>query len=410
MKLFPIISLLLFLTAGVIFFCIYNQWILITFTFPGSTKQNTKNILSTPIKKEVALYYWRNNKLLSEKKSVLWKENIAIDSVYLIESWLSIIEEEGVVTKKISLQSTCITNNNDELLVSFDCMPFEQEASTYTKLMILESLLTTLREALPPTITCVRFLVHHQPAHDMHLDFSYAWPTTGFYRSTNQAPQKKIPAPTKPPFTLMIDPSGDALYTGRVIGDNFERTITLQIAEHLKAYLESKLPEVRVILTRSPGESVDVLQNVTFANRLSVNMYLHLQIYHVMEPDKSIHCYYMFNSHQDCFATPSHQLSWVMPERAHVPILPYSAWAATAMVENLKHTQHRIGYKIFAPRGIPCRPLVGIYAPSFSLEIGLAEKEPLRELASAIGHALYRILYDVYDGDQGGAGNSPDNP
>ena len=42
----------------------------------------------------------------------------------------------------------------------------------------------------------------------------------------------------------MIDPSGDAKHTGRVIQDTFERGITLQCAEALKKELNSAMTGV----------------------------------------------------------------------------------------------------------------------------------------------------------------------
>ena len=67
----------------------------------------------------------------------------------------------------------------------------------------------------------------------------------------------------------MLDPAGDAQNPGRTIDDNFERGITLQFAEKLKEMLQEKFPTIRVVLSRTPGESLQPLQNANFANRLS---------------------------------------------------------------------------------------------------------------------------------------------
>ena len=42
---------------------------------------------------------------------------------------------------------------------------------------------------------------------------------------------------TDNPFTIMIDPAGDAKHTGRLIQDTLERGISLQCAEELKKNL-----------------------------------------------------------------------------------------------------------------------------------------------------------------------------
>src|SRR5579859_5868722 len=71
------------------------------------------------------------------------------------------------------------------------------------------------------------------------------------------------------PFSIMLDPAGDAQITGRIIDDSYERGITLQLCEDIKKQLEADHPKnTRIVLTRFPGETIDPLQNANFANRL----------------------------------------------------------------------------------------------------------------------------------------------
>ena len=75
-------------------------------------------------------------------------------------------------------------------------------------------------------------------------------------------------------FSIMLDPAGDAKHTGRQIDDNLERGISLQFTEKLKQTLEKQHPEIHVVLSRFPGETIYHLQNANFANRLEVDFYL----------------------------------------------------------------------------------------------------------------------------------------
>ena len=69
------------------------------------------------------------------------------------------------------------------------------------------------------------------------------------------------------PFSIMLDPAGDAQTTGRIIDDNYERGVTLQLCEDIKKQLEAEQPKnTRIVLTRFPGETIDPLQNANFAN------------------------------------------------------------------------------------------------------------------------------------------------
>lgn len=88
-------------------------------------------------------------------------------------------------------------------------------------------------------------------------------------------------------FTLMIDPTGDGAYAGREIQDSFERGITLQCAQELKKQLTDHFANIRVILTRAAGETIQPMHNALFSNRLQAQLYLRIGFYH--EPDMPSH-------------------------------------------------------------------------------------------------------------------------
>src|SRR5690606_23993747 len=98
---------------------------------------------------------------------------------------LTLLEEEQVLEKKASLQSVTQSISSNDVYISFDRTPFNEDAPTFDKLMIIESILKTLREN-GITIPNIYFLVHHQIMKDLHLDFSHAWPIEGFLNAHNQ--------------------------------------------------------------------------------------------------------------------------------------------------------------------------------------------------------------------------------
>ncbi|MCA9725847.1 MAG: N-acetylmuramoyl-L-alanine amidase, partial [Kurthia sp.] len=118
------------------------------------------------------------------------------------------------------------------------------------------------------------------------------------------------------PFSLMLDPAGDAKHTGRMLNDTFERSITLQCTEQLKKVIETELPHVRVILTRFPGESLETLQNANFANRLHVDLYVSIHCYKETETKPQMHLYYV--SFNDDFLTKTYDLCLYPYTQAHL--------------------------------------------------------------------------------------------
>lgn len=171
-----IISLLMFI-FGLLFYCLYNDLIIIKFY---KQKQNTSNQL-TAQKKIYKLIFWNNNRWQIDQKEIIDTDNKIKNLNHLVTSWLNWLEEEQIMHKKISVQSIMLNNASTEAYISFDRNPLNKEQSTFTKLMWLESLLKTLREN-NTNLQAIYLLVHYKPLIDSHLDFSHPWPITGFLK------------------------------------------------------------------------------------------------------------------------------------------------------------------------------------------------------------------------------------
>ena len=171
-KLFYIIILFSLLTSLIIFFY-FNEIIILN--FPKTSLK--KELLETAQRKTLNLFFWKDNRWHKDEIYVLWSKNINQNIFQIINNWLSLIDEEQIINRKISLQSSSVENYT--LYLSFDNNPFSEDFSTRKKLMIIESLLKTLRES-KIEINQIYFLVHHEVIEDAHLDFSNAWPINGF--------------------------------------------------------------------------------------------------------------------------------------------------------------------------------------------------------------------------------------
>lgn len=162
-----------------------KEWIIIRWPSYVATPLAHNEIHVETTKKKVRLSFWHYHRWNYETIDILWSNNIAENIQYLIRSLLTLLEEEQVLEKKASLQSATQSLSGNNVYLSFDRTPFNEEAPTFDKLMIIESILKTVREN-GITIPNIYFLVHHQPMKDVHLDFSLAWPLEGFITAHKQ--------------------------------------------------------------------------------------------------------------------------------------------------------------------------------------------------------------------------------
>ena len=178
------------------------------------------------------------------------------------------------------------------------------------------------------------------------------------------------------PFTLMINPFGDAGNAGRIIDGCYERGLTLQCAEELKKNFKKSSPHIRVILTRFPGERLEPLQNANFANRLKTDLYLNVQFY-FQEHDLSHVTFYHFIQHPTELwaqrALPG--LDFVPFDTIHRSCIKQTQEWVKMLAQELGATAHSHNFVLQGVYPCPCKPLMGIQAPAISIEIGLKNKD-----------------------------------
>ena len=189
-------------------------------------------------------------------------------------------------------------------------------------------------------------------------------------------------------FTIMLDPAGDAKHTGRIIGDTFERAVTLSIAQALEKALHSKL-NCTVIITRSPGEIVSPLQNANFSNRLPVDLFINLNCYQAAHEKLSLYLYY-FSYGKPFTSTPPKQ-SLIRFDKAHLLSIDCTKIYTQQIAQTL-HRSNAHTIKTYGPFSLPSTALMGITAPAISIEFCITGKEDwkatIKPLATAITEAL----------------------
>ncbi len=171
------------------------------------------------------------------------------------------------------------------------------------------------------------------------------------------------------PYTVMLDPAGDARNTGRLIDDTFERSLTLSCAQQLKQELEANISGLQVVVTRSAGETIEPLQNAHFANRLGVDLFIRIQVFqeHTARDTISI---YTVSWGDECVVRMS-DMTFVSYDKAHLKNFDRTKTLASSLHAACEKLMPGSCMGIFA---IPCRPLLGIIAPALCIEVGLTAK------------------------------------
>ncbi len=167
----------IFFFIGVLYYAFAHNLVIIRSPFNHEVFEGTHQ--TTISKKKVTLYFWHNEKWQSEEIDLLWSTDIAQTLQHLISSWLSLIAEEQLQEKQVSLQSIALSAHQQEAYISFDRNPFDKTVAAFDKLVWIEGLLKTIREN-NIKLQAVQFLAHHKPLNDYHLDFANPWPLEGF--------------------------------------------------------------------------------------------------------------------------------------------------------------------------------------------------------------------------------------
>lgn len=201
------------------------------------------------------------------------------------------------------------------------------------------------------------------------------------------------------PFTFMVNPFGDAGNAGRVIDGCYERGLTLQFAEELKQTFKKNAPHVRVILTRFPGERLEPLQNANFANRLKTDLYLNIQFYFQEHDLSQVTLYYYIQHPTELWVKNlSATLEFIPYDQAHRTSLKKTQEWATLLAKELEAISHSKSFRLQGIYACPFKPLMGIQAPSITIEIGLKNKDDWQRFVEPLVFCFERLIVSIQIG------------
>lgn len=155
----------------------------ISFGTPAHYIANS-SLTKSAVKKQGKLFFWNKGKWNHESTEILLSNNPTEFITHIVNKWLTLLEEEGLMAKRVMVSHVLMNGAGNEIYISFDRYPFNKENSCYEKLMWVEGLLKTLRDN-DSVITHINFKVRHTPLQDYHLNFSSPWPLQGFLSGQN---------------------------------------------------------------------------------------------------------------------------------------------------------------------------------------------------------------------------------
>jgi len=172
-----VVSIIAFL-CGAVFLSFKAGWLIVR--YPSYYHDIIQQKAAMMIKRTpITFHFYKDHAWHTEQSDLLWSQDSAHNIQYLINSYLSFLDEEHLMKKKVTVSTVLLSSTSNRVYVSFDRNPLDKEASTYEKWMWIEGLLKTI-SAQGIKVPYIHFLVHHQPMQDLHLDFESAWPICGY--------------------------------------------------------------------------------------------------------------------------------------------------------------------------------------------------------------------------------------
>ncbi len=194
------------------------------------------------------------------------------------------------------------------------------------------------------------------------------------------------------PFTIMLDPFGDAQHTGREINTTtFERTITHACVQEIKQQLLQQIPDIQVVLTRVAGDYLQPLQNAQFANRLGVDLYVSIGFYHEEKIPNSLALFYYMQQSQDSLHT-FNPLQLYPVDQAHLAYFPVSCQIAQKWKRLLMQKSVNPSFVFQGAFGLPCKPLLGVQVPAFYIEAGLRKNDDFKYLVQPLVYCIKALF------------------
>ncbi len=195
------------------------------------------------------------------------------------------------------------------------------------------------------------------------------------------------------PIVIMLDPAGDLRDSGRLIKDQYERTITIKYTQAIKQELEKGTSKFLILLSRIPGQQIEQIEKAQCANQLNIDLFIRFQVYQTEKLRPQMHFFYYKAESWNHSTTTT----FVPFEKAHIASSTKTDHFARHFKKSLSDNMFDRYYDLHDPIGIPCKSLKGIIAPGVCIEIGLKDPDHWSECVKPIAESLEKICLYLND-------------
>jgi len=191
--------------------------------------------------------------------------------------------------------------------------------------------------------------------------------------------------------TIMLSPYS---IPGRKFSSNYEHTIAYQFAIALKKNLEKEWPNIRIVLSHKRNEQIQSLQIANTANCLQIDLFFHFQFY--QEQEFNIPSLYVYHfSYGNDFPTKIWDLSWCRVDQAYLINKVRTRQWAQQMKIILQGAEYHPWFTAHGPYKVPLKPLLGIMAPGFVIEMGIKEDADWQNYINPVTTSMVPIMEEL---------------
>jgi hypothetical protein len=187
---------------------------------------------------------------------------------------------------------------------------------------------------------------------------------------------------------VLIDPAGNP---GRPIHDAFERGLTLQCAQALQEELAISMPNLKVLISKEAGKTINAAHQIMYANRVQPDLYLHISFY----PEFNIPAHYAlfcYAQNDSDFLHKPRSLQWYSINQAHLKHLHTSNSIAQFFQQHLRTSSLNKAFVCLGQFNVPFTPLYGIQAPALCIEAGLCKSSDWIFLVQPLAQCIQELF------------------
>ena len=186
------------------------------------------------------------------------------------------------------------------------------------------------------------------------------------------------PATLSPNSTVVLNPGiGQDEICSKEI---YEWSLTL------KHELQKKFPQLHIVLSRGMYEKINQKQIASACNHINPDLFISLHISKNFQTTISIYSY-LQNPTTDYWNTEKNSLTLIPTDKSHSSYTKVSRHLTETLTSLLKKQ-----YPHAAWYGIPFRPLHGIHAPAFAIELSVTRPNEWRSYTPSLIKNLSSLI------------------